>query len=92
MQKYLNRVDLAKSFPWEYLLPNIGFDTAENEVREVCCMISACEPCFGIIPNLDIHDEIFKAHQDMCKDGRMDSEHCAKFRETLDTMHKEILS
>merc|ERR1719421_484428 len=38
----------------------------------------------------DIHDEIFKAHQDMCKDGRMDSEHCAKFRETLDTMHKEI--
>ena len=35
MQKYLNRVDLAKSFPWEYLLPNIGFDTAENERLKV---------------------------------------------------------
>ena len=37
-------------------------------------MISACEPCFGIIPNLDIHDEIFKAHQRVVFNGNGYSE------------------
>ena len=33
VQKHVNRVDLVKSFPTSiyYLLPKIGFDTAENE-------------------------------------------------------------
>ena len=36
----------------EYLLENIGFDTAENEPRQVFCMIGAREPWFGIVPGL----------------------------------------
>ena len=28
----------------KYLLPKIGFDTAENKSRQVCCMIRAREP------------------------------------------------
>ena len=34
MQKYVNLVDLVKSFPNEYLLAKIDVDTAENEPLE----------------------------------------------------------
>ena len=33
----------------EYLLAGIGVDTAGNEPRQVCCMTTAREPCFGIV-------------------------------------------
>jgi len=38
----------------------------------------------------EIHDMINDVHQSMCEDGRMDSPHCEKFRNTLDEMHGEI--
>ena len=36
----------------ECLPEQIGFDGAKNEPRQVCCMVSACEPCFGIVSGL----------------------------------------
>jgi hypothetical protein len=38
----------------------------------------------------EIHDMIHEAHKTMCEDGRMDSSHCEKFRNTLDEMHEQI--
>ena len=61
VQKYLNLVDLVKSFPFplflnmffqqdpysnEYLLANIGVDTAENEPLEVHLIIKAWDLFF----------------------------------------------
>jgi len=37
-----------------------------------------------------IHDQIAETHKSMCEDGRMDSDHCAKFRGALDGMEDEI--
>ena len=38
----------------------------------------------------EIHDMIAEAHKTMCEDGRMDSPHCEKFRNTLDEMHNDL--
>ena len=37
-----------------------------------------------------IKEKIDKMHEDMCKEGRMDSEHCAKFREKMEEHHDEL--
>ena len=37
-----------------YSLVKIGFDIAENEARQVSCMIRAREPWFGIVPGLGL--------------------------------------
>merc|ERR1719321_2136831 len=37
-----------------------------------------------------ITEKIDKMHEDMCKEGRMDSDHCAKFREKLEEHHDEL--
>jgi hypothetical protein len=39
-----------------------------------------------------IHVQIAEAHKAMCEDGRMDSTHCEKFRNSLDDMQNEIKS
>ena len=56
MQKHVNLVDLVKSFPTsysnEYLLAKCGFDTAENEPRQVCGTGKAREGSLGSLASL----------------------------------------
>jgi hypothetical protein len=71
--------------------------SAENSTGAALVLDTAAENSTALAPETpktdhEIHDMIHEAHKTMCEDGRMDSPHCEKFRNTLDDMHAQIES